>query len=82
MIWSKSWYFQQAFNAGNQSIKLHIYQLFWQSIPNLKSTGSLPICLCGSSHGFYVSSVITYTKDCGEKFQKVQKLIKSYLINS
>ena len=38
--------------------------------------------LCGSSHSFYVSSVISYTKDCGEKFQKVQKLIKSFLINS
>ena len=29
-----------------------------------------------------MSSVITQTKDCGEKFQKVQKLIKSFLINS
>ena len=37
---------------------------------------------CGSSHRFYVSSVIAYTKDCGEKFQEVQKLIKSFLINS
>ena len=54
---------------------------------------------CGSSHSFYVSFVIAYTKgygeiirhtkeiigytkDCGEKFQEVQKLIKSFLINS
>ena len=27
-------------------------------------------------------TVISHTKDCGEKFQKVQKLIKSFLINS
>ena len=26
--------------------------------------------------------VISYTKDCGEKFQKVQKLMQSFLINS
>ena len=37
---------------------------------------------CGSSHSFCVSFVIAYTKDYGEKFQEVQKLIKSFLINS
>ena len=30
----------------------------------------------------HTKEIIGYTKDCGEKFQKVQKLIKSFLINS
>ena len=52
--------------------KLHIYWLFWKI--NTQHLWNL----CGSSHSFCVSSVISYTKDCGEKFQKVQKLIKSF----
>ena len=30
----------------------------------------------------HTKEIIRYTKDCGEKFQEVQKLIKSFLINS
>ena len=30
----------------------------------------------------YTKEIIGYTKDCGEKFQEVQKLIKSFLIYS
>ena len=30
----------------------------------------------------HTKEIIGYTKDCGEKFQEVQKLIKSFLINS
>ena len=52
--------------------KLHIYWLFWRI--NTQHLWNL----CGSSHSFCVSSVISYTKDCGEKFQKVQKLIKKF----